>query len=227
MDIPNLTSTQSEHSINFSPEIMYNFMQEMQVYRAAIKEITTKLENLDGSFEVRYEYNPIHHIESRLKSPTSIVKKLERMSCDFSVESMTKNLHDIAGVRVICNYFDDLDKLADMLLAQDDVTLIKRKDYHKNPKPNGYRSLHLVVSIPVFLANERRSVMVEIQIRTIAMDLWASLEHQLRYKNQGIEVPVELSKRLYECSQVLMAVDGEMQYIYDEILRLGRNSGKK
>lgn len=216
----NTTAAQPE--VQISRDEMQTIMQELQVYRAAIKEVTTKLENLDGSFEVRYEYNPIHHIESRLKSLKSITNKLERLNFDFTVDNMISQLHDIAGVRVICNYFSDLDRIADMLLRQDDVTLIKRKDYHKNPKPNGYRSLHLVISIPVFLADRKRNVMVEIQIRTIAMDLWASLEHQLRYKNaDGTEVPEELSRRLYDCSQVLMGVDNEMQYIYDEIRRLG------
>lgn len=216
-----LPKNAEETTLRFSSDMMRDAMQEMQVYRAAIKEITTKLENLDGSFEVRFEYNPIHHIESRLKSIPSIIKKLQRLDLEPSVENMKKALHDVAGVRVICNYFDDLDKLAEMLLAQEDVRLIRRKDYHKNPKPNGYRSLHLVVATPVYLANERREVMVEIQIRTIAMDLWASLEHQLRYKNGSDRpVPDDLSYRLFSCAKILSEVDSEMQYIYDEIQKL-------
>ena len=208
--------------LRMSSGTVKDFLKEMQIYRAAIKEVKTKLENLDDSFQVRYEYNPIHHIETRLKSVPSIIGKLERMQQDLTIENMSKYLHDIAGVRVICNYFDDMEKLADMLLSQDDIRLVNRKDYHKHPKENGYRSLHLVIETPVFLANEKRNVMVEIQIRTIAMDLWASLEHQLRYKNlDGISVPEELSKRLYNCSQVLTGIDTEMQSIYDEILRRG------
>ena len=145
------------------------------------------------------------------------------MGYEFTVENMMEVLNDIAGVRVICNYLDDMERVADMLLNQDDVTLLHKKEYHKYPKANGYRSLHLVVSIPVFLADEKRAVKVEIQIRTIAMDLWASLEHQLRYKNKNnIPVPEALSKRLYGCAIVLTEIDKEMQRIYDEILKLSQ-----
>lgn len=210
-----------EQKYTISPDIMKAFVCEMQVYRAAIKEMRTKLENLDDSFQARYEYNPIHHIETRLKSIPSILKKLEARNIPMSIENMNNELSDIAGVRVICNYFDDVEQVADMLLSQDDVTLIRRKDYHRHPSETGYRSLHLVVSIPVFLAGERRDVAVEIQIRTIAMDLWASLEHQLRYKNRhNTPIPEELSERLYTCALALAEVDKEMQMIYDAILKL-------
>ncbi|MEA4920457.1 MAG: GTP pyrophosphokinase family protein [Clostridiaceae bacterium] len=210
-----------ESPLQISPDMMKTFIWEMQIYKAAIKEMQTKLENLDDSFHARYEYNPIHHIETRLKDTPSIMNKLSKMGHDFSVDAMTTYLHDIAGVRVICNYLDDMDRVADMLLNQDDVELLQRKEYHKHPKSNGYRSLHLVVSIPVFLADEKRIVPVEVQIRTIAMDLWASLEHQLRYKNMNdTPVPKELSERLYSCAMVLTEIDDEMQAIYNEILKL-------
>ncbi|MBR5284958.1 MAG: GTP pyrophosphokinase family protein [Clostridia bacterium] len=211
-------------SIHISPEMMKPFISEMQIYRAALKEVKTKLENLDDNFHVHYDYNPIHHIDTRLKSPVSIVNKLRKKEKEVTMDNMREYINDIAGVRVICNYLEDLDRIADILLSQDDVTLIRKKEFHKIQTPNGYRSLHLVVSIPVYLAAERRDVKVEIQIRTIAMDLWASLEHELRYKNKSnAEVPQELSTRLYLCAQVLKGVDDEMQAIWSEIQKLNEN----
>ena len=221
MNIHKPMNDNQEPSSAISAEMMKDFLREMQVYRSAIKEMKTKLENLDDSFHVHYEYNPIHHIDTRLKSPQSIVKKLHKKGKEVNLENMREYVSDIAGVRVICIYVNDLEKVAEILLGQDDVTLIRRKEYHRIQTPNGYRSLHLVVSIPVYLAYEKRDVKVEIQIRTIAMDLWGSLEHELRYKNKsGAEVPEYLSDRLYHCSQVLKGIDEEMQEIYDEIKKL-------
>ena len=207
----------------WSPEELASFpiniaeyMQEMQVYRAAIKEIQTKLEILDSEFEVKYDYNPIHHIESRLKSPTSIISKLTKNGFPVTLESMREKLNDIAGVRVICHYMDDARRIAEMLIAQDDITLIRKKDYINAPKENGYRSLHLVLSIPIYLSGGRRMVRVEVQIRTIAMDLWASLEHHLHYKGDE-ELSGELTERLKTCAATLHGIDNEMQEIYHEI----------
>lgn len=151
-------------------------------YRAAIKEVRTKIEILSEDFAVRHDYNPIHHMERRLKSPESIEEKLQRYGKEISIESARENIMDIAGIRVVCNFIDDVYAIADMLMEQNDITLIAKKDYIENPKDNGYRSLHLVLSVPVFLLNGCESVPVEVQIRTVAMDFWASLEHQLRYK---------------------------------------------
>lgn len=198
------------------PVNMSEYMQEMQVYRAAIKEMQTKLEILDTEFEVKYDYNPIHHIESRLKTPASIFTKLTKDNLPLNIESMRNELNDIAGIRVICNYVDDAKRIAEMLIAQDDITLIRKKDYIKEPKENGYRSLHLVLSIPIFLSGGRRNVRVEVQIRTIAMDLWASLEHHLHYKG-GEELSTELTDRLKKCALTLNDIDNEMQEIYHEI----------
>ena len=224
MNIKKAMNDSQDPSIHISPEMMKPFISEMQIYRAALKEVKTKLENLDDNFHVHYDYNPIHHIDTRLKSPLSIVNKLHKKEKEVTLENMREYINDIAGVRVICNYLEDLDRIADILLSQDDVTLIRKKEFHKIQTPNGYRSLHLVVSIPVDLAAERRDVKVEIQIRTIAMDLWASLEHELRYKNKsGSEVPQELSTRLYLCAQVLKGVDDEMQAIWSEIQKLNEN----
>ena len=150
------------------------FMAVQQLYSAAIKEIRTKFEILDDEFSVKYNYNPIHQIESRLKKPKSIIEKLKRKGFEVSLKSIRENLFDVAGIRVICNYVDDIYRIADLLTKQDDITLIRTKDYIEHPKENGYRSLHLIVSIPIFLAESTENVMAEIQIRTIACLLYTS-----------------------------------------------------
>lgn len=165
-------------------EVFIDFITMRQLYGAAIKEIRTKLEILDDEFHVKFDHNPIHHMEYRLKTPKSIAGKLRKKQLEFSTESIRENLTDIAGVRVICNYLDDIYHIARLLVKQDDITLVRTRDYIKNPKSNGYRSLHLVVRVPVFLAESTEYVPVEVQIRTIAMDFWASLEHQLKYKSE-------------------------------------------
>lgn len=195
----------------------YNEMQDiMHLYSSAIKEIRTKLEILDEEFSVKYKYNPIHNIDSRLKTPMSILEKLRRKGYEISLESAKENLFDIAGIRVVCNYVDDVYRIADLLVGQADVTQIKRKDYIVNPKPNGYRSLHVVVKVPIFLAEETVDVPAEVQIRTIAMDMWATLEHQLKYKTDN-EVNKNLQTKLRFCADRLNAIDNEMQEIYEEI----------
>ena len=201
---------------NAFPVNITEYMQEMQLYRAAIKEIQTKLEILDSEFEVKYDYNPIHHIESRLKTPASIFGKLKKDQLPLTLDAMRAHLNDIAGVRVICNYIDDARRIAEMLIAQDDITLIRKKDFISAPKENGYRSLHLVVSIPIYLSGGRQNVRVEVQIRTIAMDLWASLEHHLHYKGDD-SLSSELTDRLKKCANTLQGIDYEMQEIYREI----------
>lgn len=185
-------------------------------YRAAIKEVRTKIEILSEDFAVRHDYNPIHHMERRLKIPASIEEKLERLGKEVSIESAKDNIFDIAGIRVVCNFVDDVYRVADMLIEQNDVKLITRKDYIANPKPNGYRSLHLVVSIPVFLLNGREEVPVEIQIRTVAMDFWASLEHNLRYKKHK-EYSSKINIELKACAEVSATLDKRMQKIFDEL----------
>lgn len=191
-----------------------------QLYNGAIREITTKLENLDDEFSTRYAHNPIHHMESRLKSLKSIVGKLQRKGLPLTLASAQKELYDIAGVRVICNYIDDIYDLADMLCGQGDVAVLRRRDYIQEPKPNGYRSLHLTVRIPVFLSTGSVGVPVEIQIRTIAMDFWASLEHQLRYKAEHT-VPPSLRAQLKACAEESAALDLRMQAIYRQLPKEG------
>lgn len=192
------------------------YRELMQLYDAAIREVRTKVEILDAEFRVRYARNPIHHIDTRLKSPASIAEKLRRKGLPQTLESIEANLTDIAGVRIVCNYLEDIYHIANLLTRQQDVELVRRRDYIQEPKESGYRSLHLVVRIPVFLSSHTELVPVEIQIRTIAMDFWATLEHQLRYKSDH-ETTQKLRVRLQKCAEASARLDAEMQSIYQEI----------
>ena len=169
----------------------FELQELMMRYSCAIREVRTKLEVLNDELNIHHKRNPIEFITSRIKRPISIVEKLKRYGVPISVESVEQNLNDVAGVRVICPFIDDIYAVADMLLRQDDITLLKKKDYIQNPKENGYRSLHLIVEIPVFFSNQKRPMRVEVQIRTIAMDFWASVDHQLKYK-QDVENPEQI-----------------------------------
>ena len=195
----------------------------MMGYACAIKEINTKFEVLDTEFEVRYKRNPISSIETRLKSQTSILEKMARLGIAPSRENIENNLNDIAGIRVICSYIDDIYFLADALTKQDDIKLIKRKDYISNPKPNGYRSLHLIVSVPIFFAESSKEVKAEVQIRTIAMDFWASLEHQIKYK-KNVKNADKVIARLKECADEIAHVDETMQQIRVEMDKIQENT---
>ena len=203
-------------------DLQQQFLEMSHLYDGAIREIRTRLEILDREFNIRYASNPIHHIDSRLKSPRSIIEKLQRKGWPVSVESAEEHLNDIAGVRIVCNYIDDIYRLASMLVRQKDLELVCQKDYIRNPKPNGYRSLHLVLRVPVFLSSHTELVPVEVQIRTIAMDFWASLEHQLRYKSD-VEATAPLKDRLQRCAEQSAALDVEMQSIYREMRLLSEN----
>lgn len=188
------------------------FILMRNTYHSAIREVSTKLEILDDEFHVRYDYNPIHHMECRMKSPQSLFEKLDRKGLDISMDSI-KKITDIAGIRVICNYIDDVYAVEALLLRQDDVKLIRRSDYIKEPKASGYRSLHIVIEIPVFLSDKTELVPVEIQLRTIAMDTWASLEHELKYKRTG-GMTVEMEKELIDCAEAMAEVDRKMERIH-------------
>ena len=183
------------------------------VYSAAIREINARLTTLDAEFSYCNRHNPIHHIESRVKSLSSIIKKLHTIHAPISISSAKKCLHDIAGVRVVCRYVDDIYRIADLLLSQDDISLILEKNYIKNPKPNGYRSLHIVVDVPVYMSHGKLFAPVEIQIRTVAMDFWATLEHGIRYKATE-EVPQKIVDQLRECADVITETDYKMQEIF-------------
>ena len=197
----------------------FEFQELMMMYSCAIREMRTKLEVLNDELSVHHQRNPIEFITSRVKKPLSIVEKLHRYGVPVSVESVEKNLNDVAGVRVICSFIDDIYTVADMLLRQDDITLIKKKDYIEHPKDNGYRSLHLIIEIPVFFSNQKKNMRVEVQIRTIAMDFWASVDHQLKYKQniEDVENTDELSAELKECADIIAQTDARMQAIKDKI----------
>lgn len=186
---------------------------------AAIKQLTMKFEILNDEFKVKYERSPIHHIESRLKSQDSIVKKLIKRGVELSVPSAKKYVNDIAGVRVVCCYIDDVYSVEDMLLRQSDIKLIKRQDYIKNPNYNGYRSLHLDIQLPIYLSDKTENVNVEVQLRTVAMDFWASLEHDLRYKSEK-SIPPEIGAEMLECADEIASIDNRMQDIYKKIQKI-------
>ena len=198
--------------------IINSYVETENLYSSAIREITTKLENLNDEFKYSKDRNPIHQIKGRVKTPMSIYRKLQRRGLELSVESARTNLTDIAGVRVICSYIDDIYLIADLLTSQDDVVVIRRTDYIKNTKPNGYRSLHLIVTVPVFLSNRKELGNVEVQIRTIAMDFWASLEHELTYKLTNRKTDAVL-KELKECADVIAETDIRMQNLYNNIAK--------
>lgn len=186
-----------------------SFMRLMNYYKCAIMEIETKFKVLNQEYSEEFARNPISNIQSRVKRLPSIMDKLERKGHPKTLKSVEENLNDIAGVRVICAFPEDVYTLADTFLKQDDITLIEKKDYIENPKKNGYRSLHLIVSIPIFLAQGKREMKVEVQLRTIAMDFWASLEHQLRYK-KDVCFTKEMEQELFECAEISAALDVRM-----------------
>ena len=196
--------------------MLVSYKELMMMYSCAMKEIQTKFEVLNTEFKVRYRRNPINSISTRLKKTASILEKMARCGSDFSLEALELHVSDIAGVRVVCSYIDDIYMLADALLKQDDITLIAQKDYIASPKENGYRSLHLIVTVPVFFADQKRDMKVEVQIRTIAMDFWASLEHQLKYK-QAIPNEAAIIAELKACADVISATDEKMLGIRQEI----------
>ena len=194
------------------------FIDQMQVYEGAMYEISTKLEILDSEFQVRFSHNPIHHMERRLKSVNSILGKLKRKELPLTVESVKDNLFDVAGIRVICNYRDDVYSVSNYLSAQNDIQVLRVKDYIKNPKQNGYRSLHVIYAVPVFLSSGPHYTPVEVQFRTIAMDYWASLEHALRYKTDLPDTKLsEHSQTLLDCARSLQNIETQMQNIHRDI----------
>lgn len=186
----------------------------MTYYRCAMLEIETKFRVLNEQFSLKQERNPIESIKTRLKSPQSIKGKLDRNNIPISLSSIEENLNDVAGVRVVCSFIDDIYMLADCLMNQDDVRVINVKDYIKNPKPNGYRSLHIIVEIPIFLCDEKKYIKVEVQLRTINMESWAKLEHRMRYKkNISEEIFAKTQSDLLECAELSNILDEKMQSI--------------
>ena len=197
-------------------KMAFEFQQIMMVYESAIKQIETKLDILNKENKVSGRRNPIKTVKSRVKTPQSIAGKLEKRHLPVTFESMVENLHDIAGVRVICPYISDIYSVRDMLLKQPDITLLEEKDYIKNPKESGYRSLHLVIEVPVYLSTTTHHVKVEIQLRTIAMDFWACLEHELHYKTTT-NVPESIRRELFRVAETIAMTDREMEEIAIEL----------
>lgn len=200
----------------------------MSYYQCAVMEIETKFRVLNQEYSLEYDKNPIEGIKTRIKSYDSIVRKIRRKNIPMSLTAIEENIKDIAGVRVICSFPEDIYELADSFLKQDDIVLIEKKDYIKNPKPSGYRSLHLIVQVPIFLQKNKKMVNVEVQFRTIAMDFWASLEHKLRYKKS---IPEDQSKYLAEemmdCAQISSALDERMQKVRDVIMQAEEKEEEK
>ena len=191
----------------------------MFLYNSALKAINTKIEILNNEFIHLYNYNPIEHIKSRLKTPESIVKKLKRGGYEVTIPNMIEHLSDIAGIRIICSFSPDIYRIAEMIARKSDVTVLVVKDYIKNPKTNGYKSYHMVVSVPVYLSTGPVNVKVEIQIRTIAMDFWASLEHKIRYKFEG-KAPQHINEELKACSDIVNMLDAKMLSLNEEVQAL-------
>lgn len=196
----------------------YGFDLFYSEYDAAIKEMSTKIDILAKEFEVRNDYSPIHHVEQRLKTPDSIDEKLRRLDLPVTIADARDNIFDIAGLRIICNFVDDVYQVAELLTSQDDIEVLVEKDYIKEPKENGYRSLHYRLTVPVFFSNYKVIVPCEVQIRTVAMDFWASLEHNLRYKqnNEG-KMSDKVNMELKACAEVSANLDKRMQKIFDEV----------
>ncbi|MGJ9459207.1 GTP pyrophosphokinase [Oceanobacillus sp. CF4.6] len=196
----------------------------MVTYKFGLDEMNTKLNILKEEFQYIHKYNPIEHLKSRIKSPESILKKMARKNLEVSMDSIKHNIKDIVGIRVVCSFISDIYTISDMIQKQKDIKVIELKDYIENPKPNGYKSLHLILSIPVFLSDREEEVFVEIQIRTIAMDFWASLEHKIYYKYNG-EVPDNLTMEITEAATVANELDLKMEKLNKEVNNIKTDNG--
>ena len=197
-------------------DLAKQYKQMMLIYEAGIRQLTTKLQILNREFEQSNDRNPIENIKSRIKSAESIAKKMERKGLPMTLSCLTNNIYDIAGIRVICPFITDVYEVARMLLSQTDVELVQVKDYIREPKENGYRSLHLIVQIPIYLHDQKKLMKVEVQFRTISMDWWASLEHKIRYKKDVVITP-EIEKELRECAEISDVLDRRMEMIQQKV----------
>ena len=196
-----------------------SWKEAMLDYNSALKQIETKLDILNDEFQHIHRYNPIEHIKARIKTPESIVKKLRRYGLDFTLDNMEEAVNDIAGVRITCSFTSDIFRLADMIREQKDIKVLSTKDYITSPKPSGYRSYHMIISVPVYFSDRIKDVKVEIQIRTVAMDFWASLEHKINYKFEG-NAPQHIKDELIECSEMIANLDAKMLSLNEEILEI-------
>ena len=217
--LPDIRKISLEDILRDGKRIMWNVVQYKElemIYSCALREIKTKFEVLNSEFDLKYKRNPISSIQTRLKGMESVIRKLMKYRLPFSISSIENGINDFAGVRVICSYIDDIYRIADAFLSQDDVTLIEKKDYISHPKENGYRSLHLIVSLPVFFSSEKKEVRAEVQIRTVAMDFWASLEHQMKYKRDG-DGTESIVEELKACADVIASTDERMLRIRESL----------
>lgn len=204
-------------SIMMQDDSVLSWNTAMLLYNSALKEMGTKIEILNDEFQHVHQYNPIEYVKTRLKSPESIVKKLKRYGYEDSIQNMIEYCNDIAGVRIVCSFTSDIYRLADMIGRQSDITVLSIKDYIKNPKPSGYKSYHMIVTIPIFLSDRMVDTKVEIQIRTIAMDFWASLEHKIYYKFEG-NAPQYISQELRDCAAITSKLDAKMLSLNEAII---------
>ena len=200
-----------------------NWNEVLLVYRSALKEINTKLEILNDEFQHVHRYNPIEHIKSRIKTSESIVKKLKKKGYESTIENMIKYVDDIAGIRIICSFESDIYQIAEMLANQNDIKILEVKDYIKKPKESGYKSFHMLVTVPIFLSNKSVETKVEVQIRTVAMDFWASLEHKIHYKFEG-NVPESIQEELVDCAMMVSALDIKMMSLNEQVQKLAEDS---
>lgn len=191
------------------------------IYSAALRQIETKMEILNNEFQHVHQYNPIEHIKARIKTPESIVKKLKRNGYESTIDNMVKYINDIAGIRIICSFTSDIYRIADMIAEQRDIKVIAVKDYITFPKASGYKSYHMIVTVPVYLSDRTVDTTVEIQIRTVAMDFWASLEHKIHYKFEG-DAPEHIKSELVECAKLVSDLDARMLSLNEEILAIGK-----
>lgn len=192
----------------------------MFLYKSALKQIDTKIDILNDEFQHRHKYNPIEHVKSRIKTAESIVKKLKRHGYDSSIENMVRYVNDIAGIRITCSFTSDIYLIADMISKQGDLTILSIKDYMKNPKESGYRSYHMLITVPVFLSDSVIDTKVEVQIRTVAQDFWATLEHKMHYKFEG-DGPEYITKELRACAKYVADLDERMEELNNEIQKYG------
>lgn len=192
------------------------------LYNAALRQVQTKLEILNDEFQHVHRYNPIEHIKARIKTPTSIVKKLKKNGYESTIENMVKYVNDIAGIRVICSFTSDIYRIAEMIAEQQDIKVISVKDYITYPKPSGYKSFHMLITVPVYLSDRRQDTKVEIQIRTVAMDFWATLEHKIHYKFEG-HAPADIKNELVECAKMVADLDARMLSLNERVIALSDN----
>jgi len=216
--------TMQQNNHNQLKELKIELVRFMMSYKFALDEMNTKINILKQEFQYIHDYNPIEHVKSRVKSPESIVKKVDTKGYQLSLDSIRENVRDIAGIRITCSFLSDIYKLSEMIQNQKDIKVIECKDYIKNPKLNGYRSLHLIVQIPVFMSDREDHIFVEIQIRTIAMDFWASLEHKIYYKYNK-EVPVQMKTELKEAAESATLLDMKMEKLHQKMKKLKETDG--